>query len=83
MLMLIAPRRRKICLGVIFMFPYQWGTAPMGDPAGMTAGIPPLVSLPGFRDLPEDIRAGLEEHQNELRSEDDYWRLVNQLMLRR
>lgn len=65
------------------MFPYQWGTAPMGDPAAMTAGIPPLVSFAGFQDLPEDIRAGLEEHKNELRSEDDYRRLVNELMLRR
>lgn len=65
------------------MFPYQWGTAPMGNPAGMTAGVPPLAGFPGFQDLPEDIRAGLEEHQNELRNEDDYRHLVNQLMLRR
>lgn len=66
-----------------FMFPFQWGVAPMGDPAAMVAGIPPLLSFPGFRDLPEDIKAGLEEHKGELRSEDDYRRLVNELMLRR
>lgn len=65
------------------MFPYQWGTAPIGDPAGMTTGVPPLAGFPGLRDLPEDVRAGLDEHQDEIRNEDDYRRLVNELMLRR
>ncbi len=49
----------------------------------MTAGVPPLAGFPGLRDLPEDVRAGLEEHQDELRNEEDYRRLVNELMLRR
>ncbi len=65
------------------MYPYQWGTAPMGNPAGMTGAVPPLVGFPGLEDLPEDIRAGLDERQAELRTDDDYRRLINELLLRR
>ena len=48
----------------------------------MSAGILP-VFLNGRRDLPEEIRAALEEHQDEIHSEADLERLVNDLMLRR
>ena len=37
----------------------------------------------GGRDLPEEVRAALEEHRNEIHSEADMRRLVDELMLRR
>ena len=64
------------------MFPYQWGAAPMGYPAGLTAGIAPLA-FPGLEYLPEEIRAALEERQSEIHSEDEMQQLINELMLRR
>lgn len=73
---------RTIELGVIFMFPYAWGAWSTGTPAGMSAGILP-VFLNGHRDLPEEVRAALEEHREEIHSEADLERLVNDLMLRR
>ena len=41
------------------------------------------MDLPGFHDLPEEVRAALEERQSEIHSEADMRRLVNELMLRR
>lgn len=63
------------------MFPYMWGSMPVGS-MGVTAGILP-IDLPGFHDLPEEVRAALEERQNEIHSEADMRRLVDELMLRR
>lgn len=64
------------------MYPYQWGAAPIGYPAGLTAGIMPLVT-PGIDGLPEEVRAALEERQSEIHSEDEMRQLINELMLRR
>ncbi len=44
-------------------------------------GIVPLTF--NRRELPEEVRAALEERQNEIHSEGDLQRLVNELMLRR
>lgn len=66
----------------MFPYPYQWGSAPMGYPAGLTAGILP-VDYPGQHDLPEEIREALEERQNEIHSEDEMRQLIDELMLRR
>lgn len=55
----------------------------MGYPGtGMMAGMLP-VNYPGLRDLPEEVRAALEERQREIHSEDDMQRLIDELMLRR
>ena len=66
------------------MFPYQWGSvSPMGYfGSGMVTGMLP-VDYPGYRDLPEEVRAALEERQSEIRDERDLRRLVDELMLRR
>ena len=63
------------------MFPYQYGDEPMGTPGGLGMGIVPLTF--NRRELPEEVRAALEERQNEIHSEGDLQRLVNELMLRR
>lgn len=66
------------------MFPYEWGNvSAMGYPGtGMMAGML-TVNYPGLRDLPEEVRAALEERQREIHSEDDMQRLIDELMLRR
>lgn len=65
------------------MFPYEfgYGYGPMGAPAGMGMGLLPLTF--GGRDLPEEVRAALEERWDEIHSEADMRRLVDELMLRR
>ena len=63
------------------MFPYQYGNEPMGTPGGLGMGIVPLV-FGGRHDLPEEVRAALEERQNEIHSEEDMRRIVNELMMR-
>ena len=65
------------------MFPYQngYGYGPIGTSAGMGMGLLPFAF--GGRDLPEEVRAALEEHRNEIHSEADMRRLVDELMLRR
>ena len=64
------------------MFPYQYGNEPMGTPGGIGMGVVPMT-FGGLRDLPEEVRAALEEHQREIHSEDDMRRLIDELMLRR
>lgn len=50
--------------------------------SGMVTGMLP-VDYPGYRDLPEEVRAALEERQSEIRNEGDLRRLIDELMLRR
>lgn len=50
--------------------------------SGMVTGMLP-IDYPGFRDLPEEVRAALEDRQREIHSEGDMRRLIDELMLRR
>lgn len=50
--------------------------------SGMVTGMLP-VDYPGYHDLPEEIRAALEERQQEIKSEADMRRLIDELTLRR
>lgn len=64
------------------MFPIYWGNGPMGNPAGYAPGILGL-DYPGLRELPEEIRAALDERRGEFHNEEEMRRLVHELMLRR
>lgn len=64
------------------MFPYEWGAVPMGYPAGLTPDFYAMNRL-ALQDLPEEVRAALEDRQEEIHNESDLHRLVNEMMLRR
>ena len=64
------------------MFPYFWGGLPVNLPNNTSYGLLPLMK-DAFRDLPEEVRQGLEERQNEIHSAADVKNLVDELELRR
>lgn len=64
------------------MYPFGWGAWTGGTPSDISSGVLPVV-FTAQRDLPEEVRAALEERKDEIHSEADMNRLVNELMLRR
>ena len=64
------------------MFPYFWGGLPVNLPNNTAYGLLPLMQ-DTLRDLPEEVRQGLEDRQNEIHSAADVKDLVNELELRR
>ena len=71
---------RKLNPGVICMFPYFWGGSPVNGASGLNYALP--IADPEW-DLPEEVRAAIEEHQDEIHSEGDLRRMARELMLRR
>lgn len=66
------------------MIPYFWGDAPIAAVRG-TSGVTFSSLLRndlGLQDLPEDVRAAIEEHTGQIRTADDLEALVNELMIK-
>lgn len=62
------------------MFPYFWGGTPYSGASGLNFT---LLARDIEPDLPEEVRAAIEEHKDEIHSERDLRRLADELMLRR
>ena len=62
------------------MFPYFWGGSPVNGTSGLNYALP--IADPEW-DLPEEVRAAIEERQDEIHSEEDLRRMARELMLRR
>lgn len=73
--------RRKLTPGVICMFPYFWGGTPFSGVSGVTYDM--LAARIGNLDLPEEVRAAIEERKDEIHNEEDLRRMAEELMLRR
>lgn len=63
------------------MFPYYWGGSPAIGGIGNTLGF--FAGRDLEQDLPEEVRAAIEEHREEIHSEADLRRMAEELMLRR
>ena len=75
------PRMAQASSGGDFcMFPYFWGGTPYGGVAVLNYALFARDIEPG---LPEEVRAAIEEHKEEIHSEEDLRRLADELMLRR
>lgn len=68
---MIAPGMRKLNPGVICMFPYFWGGVPVCGASGMTFSELFQNDL-GLDDLPEEVRAAMEERQDQQFHQQDY-----------
>lgn len=66
------------------MYPYGWGFGPFND-VGNSAALAALVGSDsfGFRNLPEEVREAIEARKDEIYSEEDLRRIINEQMLRR
>ncbi len=62
------------------MFPYFWGGTPYSGASGFTFA---LLARDPEPDLPEEVRAAIEEHKDEIHNEEDLRRMAENLMLRR
>lgn len=63
------------------MYPYFWGGTPS---SGLSGGAYELLAVrPESLDLPEEVRAAIEERKDEIHSEEDLRRMAHELMLRR
>lgn len=63
------------------MFPYFWGGSPISGPSAGAFGLFPARA--DDLDLPEEVRAAIEEHRDEIHSEEDLRHMAEELMLRR
>ena len=65
------------------MYPYGWGFGPFND-VGNSAAFAALAGSGnfGFRNLPEEVREAVEARKDEIYSEEDLHRIINELMLR-
>lgn len=68
--------------GVIVLFPYFWGGAPMNGVGGATFATLFDRDL-GLRDLPEEVRAAIEDRKEEIHSEEDLRHIANELMMKK
>jgi hypothetical protein len=66
--------------GDFCMFPYFWGGTPYSGASGLNFVLFARDIEPG---LPEEVRAAIEEHREEIHSEEDLRRMAEELMLRR
>ena len=64
------------------MFPYFWGSLPLNMPNGTAFGMLPYIT-DDLRDLPEEVRQALEDHQDEIHSAADLKHLADEMELRR
>lgn len=62
------------------MYPYFWGGTPYSGASGLTFS---LLLRDMEPNLPEEVRAAIEEHQDEIHNEEDLRRMAENLMLRR
>lgn len=62
------------------MFPYFWGDTPYNGGSGLSFGFFDRDLEPN---LPEEVRAAIEEHKDEIYNEKDLRRMAENLMLRR
>lgn len=63
------------------MYPYFWGGTPS---PGLSGGTYELLAVRAESlDLPEEVRAAIEERKDEIHSEEDLRRMAYELMLRR
>lgn len=66
------------------MIPYFWGDTPIGAVRG-TSGVTFSSLLRndlGLYDLPEDVRAAIEQRTSEIRSAEDLEAMVTELMIK-
>ena len=63
------------------MFPYFWGEGQANGISGLTYSL--LAHRDREQELPEEVRAAIEEHKDEIHSEADVRRRAENLMLRR
>lgn len=62
------------------MYPYVWGDGMLGGVAGLTYSL--LARGAHEVELPEEVRAAIEEHRDEFSSEEDLRRFARELLLR-
>ena len=62
------------------MFLYFWGNTPYNGASGLGIG---LFGRDPEPNLPEEVRAAIEEHKDEIYNEDDLRHMAENLMLRR
>ena len=66
---------------MIFLFPCFWGDGQANGISGLTYSL--LAHRDREQELPEEVRAAIEEHKDEIHSEEDVRRMAENLMLRR